>query len=165
MVDLITQGFFHKFVKVFGSLGRLTFIKIRHSTYDGIAIGKEDEGFMVFKYKGNVYRLSLPTETKVVYRFLFCQWVDVDGEKWAISKTDYTPVSSSDPVKQQNFLKRIIMAPQEDDSWKRTIMILLIVIIVAVVGVIIFDVVLLQKLGQLQGAINNIPTRVTPAVI
>ena len=96
-VDLLTQGFFHKYAKVFGSLGKKCFVKIRQTTYDGITIGEEDEGFLIFKFHKKSYRMPIPNDQKVFYRFLFVSWIDVDGEKWAISKCDYSAVSSSDP--------------------------------------------------------------------
>lgn len=169
MMELLMQGFPHKFLSVFASLGRKNFVKIRLATYDGIAIGSEDEGFLCFKFHGKKYRIPISRDKKFFYRFLFVQWVDIDGEKWALSKTDYTPVSGYDPVKIENFLLRILMAPKGDDKMMKILMILLIVALVAIVGLFIFDFTLMQKLGAMQGQLGSIASNtaktITPATI
>jgi len=157
--DLLLQGFLHKFVRVFGSLGRLCFIKIRHSTFDGLAIGKEDEGFLVFKYKHKDYRIPIPNNERIFYRFLFVQWIDVDGEKWALCKADYSSVSGYDPVKIQNFIKRILMMPSEDDTFKKTVFIGLIVLGVLIIGCLVFSFVLFQKIDAVNIAVNQLSAK------
>lgn len=167
-VDLLTQGFVHKFIIVFGSLGRKTFIKVRQATYDGIAIGYEDDGFLVFKYHQKDHRVPISKDERFFYRFLFCQWVDMDGEKWALCKCDYSPVSGYDPVKIQNFLKRILMAPKADDNTFKILMICFLVVGLLVIANVVFNVIIYQKVTAIlanQGAMQAAAKTVTPATI
>ena len=156
-IELLMQGFPHKFLRVFGSLGRLSFVKIRNTTYDGLAIGKEEDGFLVFKYNKKDHRLPIPNNIHIFYRFLFCQWVDVDGEKWAISKCDYFPVSGSDPVKTQNFLKRILMQPELDDNKIKMVLVAIIIVGILVVALVAFEFVLMKKADTIINLINAPP--------
>ena len=158
-LELLMQGFPHKFLRVFASLGKLSFIKIRNTTYDGLAIGKEEDGFLTFKYNKQDHRLPIPNDKPIFYRFLFCQWIDVDGAKWAICKCDYTPVSSSDPVKTQNFLKRILMAPQLDDNKMKIVLIGLIIVGIICLAALIFNFVLMQKIDAVIVATNQLLER------
>ncbi len=166
LTDFLLQGFLHKYIRVFGSFGRLHFIKIRHTTFDGLAIGVEDEGFTVFKYKKKEYRLPIPNNKNIFYRFLFVMWLDIDGEKWAICSVDYMPVSGSDPVKTQGLIKRIILMPVDEDSWKKIITILVIVVVVAIIGLYIFDYTMLGKIDAAKVAADLCTaSKVTPAVV
>lgn len=158
-LQLLMQGFPTKFIRVFGSLGKLSFVKIRGVTHDSITIGREDEGFLLFKHNKKMHRLPIPKDIKVFYRFLFCQWIDVDGEKWAISKCDYGAVSGFDPVKIQNFLKRILMQPQTDDNNFKKIYIGLIIIGVLLIAMLVFSFIMYQKIGLLIGIGNELLKR------
>ena len=167
-LELLMQGFPHKFLRVFGSLGRLSFIKIRNTTYDGLATGKEEDGFLVFKYNKQDHRLAIPNDKPIFYRFLFCQWVDVDGEKWALSKCDYFPVSSSDPQKTQNFFKRILMAPKLDDNKMRMVLIGMVIVGIVCLASLIFNFVLMQKIDSINVLLQQVVEQgkaVVPAAI
>jgi hypothetical protein len=160
-IELLMQGFPHKFLRVFASLGRLSFIKVRNTTYDGLAIGREEDGFMTFKYNKQEHRLPIPNNIRVFYRFLFCQWVDVDGEKWAISKCDYFPVSSNDPIKTQNFFKRVLMAPKLDDNKMKMVLIGMVIVGIVALAGLIFNFVLMQKLDLVLTTTRQILTQGT----
>ena len=164
-VDLLTQGFFHKYVKVFGSLGRQCFIKVRQTTYDGITIGKEDEGFLIFKYHGKGYRMPIPNDKKVFYRFLFVSWIDVDGEKWAITQADYSAVSSSDPSKVENLMNRILTLPEDDDiNQTKTLIIVAVILGILIITALIFEFILMQKIDGLSRTVLTIVQQTTPTV-
>jgi hypothetical protein len=159
IVSGLLKGFFWKYVKVRMSFGKLILIKVRSSLRDYFVIGKEEEGFLIFKYngkmkdpirlnltitnesvaqdeQGNAYRLTTKQKEPAIYRCLGVQWVDVDEEKNAISKTDYTAVSGYDAVKITNLIKRALMNPTTLSGQERLMIIILIVLAILVIGAI-----------------------------
>jgi hypothetical protein len=167
-VNFFLRGFLLKFIGVKASLGRKILIKVRQVIYDDFAVGVITDGFLVFKYRKEMHRVPLPPDKKVFYRVLNTNWVDIDGEKWALSRCDYAPVSGYDPVKIQNFLKRILMQPQLTDTTLRTLLIIIIIIGIVLLGSIGFEFIIYQKVNALPQVISNActdPTTITPAPI
>lgn len=135
-VGFIQRGFFLRYVRVKLSFGRLIMVKIRALNRDYFRIGKTEEGFLVFKGTDGHRRISIK-DRDVFYRVMGTIWVDVDDEKGALVKPNFSTVTGFDAEKYDNLYKRTLYKPAIADNKDKIIfgalVILLIVTALAVV--------------------------------
>lgn len=132
VMGLVQRGFFWKYLKVRLSFGRLVLIKIRGITRDFFAIGNIEESFLVFKAHKEKKRINIK-DRGVFYRSLGCIWTDLDENKNALSKTDYSAVEGFDGVKYESLYTRALFKPAIADNKEKIIFGLLAGCIIAIV--------------------------------
>lgn len=140
-VGVLQRGFFGKFFRVKLSFGKLILVKLREVNRDPYAIGIIREGFLIFKYDKDEYRISIPKNKPVIYRSIGVNWVDVDPEKGAVCVVDYSAVSGFDAVKYNNLYLRALYKPALTDNFDKILLVLVIVSIIAsiVVGFLVYQ--------------------------
>lgn len=129
-IAALLRGFLFKYLKVRASFGRYVMIKLRTALRDYFEVGWVDEGFLIYKSKGDVIRISINPNDKLFYRTLGINWIDIDEEKHAIAKTDYSPIPGYDARKNSDLIKRCLMRPVVGDTKEKVIMILLVIAII-----------------------------------
>lgn len=133
LFSAILRGFFWKYFKVRTSFGKLILIKIRSSVRDYYQVGSIDEGFLVFKHKKDIKRLSIDNSKKLFYKCLGVLWVDVDEEKNALCCCDYSIVPGFDTIKFSDMLTRALTRPTISSGIEKVIIVLLIILVVGVI--------------------------------
>jgi len=127
------RGFFINYFKVRTSFGKLVMVKVRSPLRDYFARGEVQEGFLIYKIKQgfrtyDTIRLNIPTSSNVFYKCLSVAWVDVDDEKHAICKTDYSTVSGYDAVKNNNLHTRALMKPSIATGQEKLLLFIIIIV-------------------------------------
>lgn len=152
------RGFFVNYFKVRVSFGRLVMVKVRSPLRDYFAKGWVEEGFLIYKHNKETIRLNIPQNISPFYKCLAVMWCDVDDEKHAISKTDYSSVSGYDAVKNNNLHTRALMRPSIASGQEKVILYLLIVVgLLALVGLYLSycNYAQLRDLANLPAMISN----------
>lgn len=166
-VGVILRGFFWKYIKVRLSFGKYVMVKVRTVLRDYYAVGWVKDGFLIYKLKGKELRYSLEG-SMVFYRSIAVTWIDVDEEKGAVSKTDYTPVSGFDVEKFSNLYVRALTSPQVTTNKEKIIIALLVVIVLGVVAAIYISFMgynqSMMTARNLPGMINSIKSSVGTVV-
>jgi len=132
-VGAFQRGFFVNYFKVRTSFGRLVMVKIRSPLRDYFARGEVAEGFLVYKIKRgfrdyDTIRLNIPQDINPFYKCMSVAWCDVDDEKHAIVRTDYSAVSGYDAVKNNNLHTRALMKPTIASGQEKIMLFLIIVV-------------------------------------
>lgn len=134
ILTVILRGFLLKYIRVRASLGRLVLIKIRGVTTWSYEVGKFNEGDLVFGKKKERKRIN-NIKPEYIYRSIGINFIDVDGEKWAILPPHNTEgVPGFDPEKQESLVTRALYKPSLNDP-KIQIALVLLVIAIVVGGV------------------------------
>ena len=165
LISIIQRGLFWPFVKVRLSFGKLIMVKSRAVHRDYFMVGKIEEGFLAYGDKANQKRISIP-DSSFFYRVCGLMWVDVDDEKGALCKPDYTTASGFDPVKYNNLYIRTLMRPSVADNQDKLIIgaLLLIIVLIIVVGFLVYKngyslEFIISKISQLAAAGKGIVTK------
>ena len=124
MVSFLQRGFFLKFIKVRLSFGRLVMVKLREVNRDFYAVGEVLEGFLVFKHKKDIKRISIDREKPGFYRSLGCIWIDIDNEKNSINTWNYEGVKGFDAVKYNDLFMRALNKPAIVDNTTKILIVL-----------------------------------------
>lgn len=130
---LLLKGFFWKYIKVRLSFGRLVLIKVRGKLTDFFAVGKVEEGHLIFKIGKNKKRISLKDKNSV-YRSLSVNWIDLDEEKNSICNADYSTSEGFDAKKFEDLYERALFQPQIGLGGKEKIIIFLVVVAIVAAG-------------------------------
>ena len=143
------KGFFMNYFRVRFSFGKFVLVKVRSPLRDYFMKGWVDEGFLIYEIKRSFFekdtiRLNIPKEGQVFYKCLGVMWVDVDDEKHAICKTDYSVVSGYDAIKNNNLHQRALMRPSLTNGYEKIMMFILVILIIA----IIIDIVMSYQAGK-----------------
>lgn len=149
LTGVFQRGFFWKYARVRLSFGKYLMIRIRTPLRVYYAVGEVVEGFLVYKLRKETVRYSLNNDDKVFYRSMAVTWVDIDEEKHALIKTDYSAVTGFDAQKFESLNVRALMKPAEKSLKEKLILFLLVLV---VVGVIVAIVIGLRNAN----AINNL---------
>lgn len=124
-VGAIQRGFWWRYVKVRTSFGKYVMVKIRTPLRDHFAVGWVDENFLIYKTKDDTgkytIRISINTTDKIFYRSMAITWVDVDNEKHAISKADYSACEGFDAKKHSDLHTRALMRPAVNSTQEKLI--------------------------------------------
>jgi hypothetical protein len=135
-LGFLQKGFLFKFIKVKLSFGKYVLVKVRSVIRDYYAVGEIMEGNLIYKVRKNEKRLSIP-DNKPFYRSIGVMWVDVDEEKNAICKADYSTTDGYDAIKINNLLKRALTSPVISSN-KDKIMFAMLIGLCIVVGIVAF---------------------------
>lgn len=164
IISFVQRGFFWKFVKVRLSFGKYILVKIRAVNRDYYRVGKIQESFLVFK--GHKYDKRLVIEDKgVFYRCLGCTWVDVDDQKNALMKADYTPVSGFDATKYNDLYLRALYKPQMADTKEKLIIGAIIIIGLICIGTLFFCYTMSKDISIIKGVVQGISGTVTAGAL
>lgn len=150
LVSLLQKGFFMNFLRAKISFGRLIIIKLKAVNRDHFAVGKIEDGFLIFKCPDGLKRLCIP-DGSVFYRALGIAWIDIDEEKNAICKPDYSTVTGFDAAKFQNLFVRTLYKPSIKDNTTKILIGCMILAIIGIIGIgfaVYKQNYLLQALGQ-----------------
>jgi len=134
IIGLFLKGFFFKYLRVRVSFGALVMVKIRSTLRDHFACGFVEDGFLVYKVKKDTVRISIGADDRIFYRCLSINWVDVDEQKNAICKSDYSTVVGFDAKKYSDLLTRALMRPSISTGQEKILMFLIICCIVIGIG-------------------------------
>ena len=134
------RGFFWKYAKVRTSFGKYLLVKIRTPLRDYYAVGRVEEGFLVYKLRKETVRYSINTKDKIFYRCLAVTWVDVDEEKHALVKVDFSAVEGFDAPKFESLNTRALMKPAERSTMEKVILVLLILIFLGILACIFLNI-------------------------
>jgi hypothetical protein len=126
-LTFLTAGFLPIFLQVKMSRGKKVLVQVRSTTRDYFRPGEVIEGFLVYKFKKEWKRVALPPDA--IFRTLGVLAVQVDEEKNAVAKVDFSAVRGFDAVKWDNLLKRALYRPSILDQKQQLMLILLFVII------------------------------------
>jgi len=134
-VGAFMRGFFVNYFKVRTSFGKLVMVKVRSPLRDYFCRGEVIEGFLVYKIKRgfrdfDTIRLNIPQDINPFYKCMSVAWVDVDDEKHAIVRTDYSAVAGYDAVKNNNLHTRALMKPTIASGQEKIMMVLIVVAII-----------------------------------
>ncbi len=132
-IGFIIRGFFWKFIKVKLSFGRLILVKVRAINRDFFSIGEVKDGFLVYKAHKKNKRIAIKDST-VFYKSIGVLWVDVDEEKGALCKVDYSAIDGFDSEKFENLFVRTLYRPSISDNKEKIMFIMLGVCILLAVG-------------------------------
>lgn len=127
-MGVILKGFLFKYLKVRLSFGKYVLVKIRSALRDYYQVGWVEDGFLCFKNAKRTIRLAISNDDKLFYRSLAVNWIDVDENKNAIAKTDYSAISGYDAKKYSDLYTRALERPQVSSSQEKIIIVLCIVI-------------------------------------
>lgn len=164
VISLIQRGFFWKFMRARTSGGRLIICKLRQMTRDYFRLGRIEEGFLIFKGFDGDRRISI-NDPNVFYRSIGCTWVDIDDEKNALVKSDFSTVSGFDADKYNSLYLRALYKPQIVDSSTKLIILLLIIIIVAIGILVFFNYKSYNQIGILQSMVSSLKTTASNGVV
>jgi len=168
LVGAFQRGFFWKYCKVRTSFGKYILVKVRSPLRDYFAVGWVDEGSLVYKHRKSEKRLAIDSSNMHIYRSVAVNWIDVDEEKDAISKTDYSAVTGYDAQKQSDLLTRCLMRPSISSNKEKLVIVLLIIIGVGVLLSAYFSYSNIEGVQALKeaipGMLSNIRTTVTGSV-
>jgi len=124
LINFLSNGFLFTFLRVKASRGRKMMVKIRQPLEDYYRPGEIKDNDLLFKDRDGIRRrLTLSDDGGDIYRSMNLNFIDVDEEKNAIQKKDYTIVSGHDAVKVDHLLTRALMKPQELDKMQKFILI------------------------------------------
>lgn len=117
------RGYFWKYIKVRTSFGKYLMVKIRSTMRDYFAIGWVEDGFLCYKAEDkSVIRIAINTKDRIIYRCSGVNWVDVDDERHAICRVDYSAVSGFDSKKFSDLLTRALMRPSITSGQEKIIL-------------------------------------------
>jgi hypothetical protein len=150
VTSALFKGFFWQYVRVRSSLGRLVLIKLRAVNRDHFKVGKIEEGFLVFKFKKEFRRLAV-TDSASMYRSLGVTWIDVDEEKNAIVRPDFSVISGFDAEKFNSLFLRALYKPSLSQNYE-------IIILIGVGLVFLLVIASLYLMYKMQGDITLIKT-------
>ena len=132
ILSFVQKGFFWKYFRVRISFGRLILVKLRAVNGDFFAVGRVEEGFLVFKAHKEQKRISIQNKN-AFYRSLAVTWIDVDDEKGAILNSGAASVPGFDAVKYNSLYLRALYRPALTDNKEKIMMALMVGIGIAVV--------------------------------
>ena len=135
LIALLMRGFFWKYLKVKTSFGKYFIVKVRTTLRDYFLVGWVQDGFLIFKQNKIVKRISLKHEPNPFYRTLGVNWVDIDEEKGAICKPDYSTVTGHDLETEGNLYVRAVTKPSVADNQQRIMLLLLLGIGIGIIAV------------------------------
>lgn len=139
IVGLIQKGFFIPFLRVKISFGKFVLVKIKAINRDYYRVGRIEEGFLLYKSDGGMKRLSIP-DSSYFYPSVGVRWIDVEEEKNAVMKPDYSTISGFDAIKYNNLYTRALTSPGLNDNKEKIMIACFIAILIgfAILGFLIY---------------------------
>lgn len=155
LLNWVTQGFFIKYLRVKGSRGKKVLVEVETLTDRYLSVGYITEGFLIYKKRHSKDKARIIVPQGAVIKKLGVFFLNVDEERNAVMKADYTTVTGFDAEKVEMLYKRALYRPTPLDN--KLLIILIIVLILALLAII--DTVMLTQIAK---AVKNI---VPPNVI
>lgn len=150
-------GLLMPYLKVKTSRGKLILVKVKSITQDYYKPGKIDKGFLIFKDKAkDERRIKIPQGA--IYRSMGVNVIDVDDEKNAINKIDYSVAEGFDATKYNDLYLRALYKPSLFDKKEQ---ILLALVVICLIGIVV----VLFVLFSLQGDIAQLSQVAAPQVV
>jgi hypothetical protein len=137
IVSMMFRGFFWKYLKVRTGFGKYVLIKVRSELRDYYLVGTVEDNILKFKIKRDGKKISSPlpiTNKEVFYRCMNVICVDIEEKTMALSKTDYTGITTNDVEVVDNLIVRALQKPDIVNNLQKLIIVLIIVGIV--VGIV-----------------------------
>lgn len=159
LFNWLSGGTLTKMMKVKMSRGRKLLVRVRGVQGDHFLVGEIFEGFLVYKDRSGNNRRIVFNDRAFIVRAMGVGTVDVDDEKNAIVKPDFTTVSGFDAVKYDNLLTRALMAANPIDN---KILIIIVLSALTLLAVIIVGILVFKLTGQVH-ALNQVTTATTTA--
>jgi len=136
-VGLFQRGFFWTYFKVRTSFGKFIMVKIRSPLRDYIVKGWVEEGFVLYEIKNgwmdkSTVRIKITPNSNPFYKCMSVMWVDIDDDRHAICKADYSVVTGHDPIKIDNIIKRALMRPTINSGMEKLTLVLLVIVAIGV---------------------------------
>jgi len=153
------RGFFWQFLRVKVSLGKFVLVKIRAVNRDYYRVGRVHEGFLVYKPTKHEKRISIP-DSSVFYRSLGISWVDLDDEKNALVKPDFSTVTGFDAIKYNNLYLRALYSPKIADTMEKIIIGLLVLAVILIAINLFFTYNGYDAIGIIKQNIQSLPASV-----
>lgn len=154
LVGAFLRGFLLTYIRVRLSFGKFLIVKIRTQVRDYFEKGWIEDGFLVFKVRGEERRLAINPKDRVLYRCINVNWVDVDEEFNSVAKFNYDHVEGFNADKYDNLLKRALTRPTIDDKRDKIIFALIFVIMIGVALSLYFT---YSNYGQVQALMKQLP--------
>ena len=159
IVAIVQKGFFVPYIKVRLSFGKFLLCKIRAVNRDYFRVGRIEEGFLVYQGVSGIKRISIE-DSSVFYRSIAVVWIDIDDEKNAICKPDYSAIPGFDAIKYDNLYKRALTRPSVNDNREKIIigMLGLGLLFLVVLGFLVYKngyslEFIMQKIGSIGGTV------------
>ena len=152
IINWLSGGFIIQFARVKMSRGQLTLVRVHGITGDYFRPGNINEGWLVFKDRLKQKKRISCSDKECIRYAMGVKTVDVDDEKNAILKADFSAVSGFDAVKFENLYVRALTAPHLED---KTLKIILIIVIIMAL-LLLVNLFLTYKLGAKIDALNQV---------
>ena len=158
LLGLFQRGFFWNYFKVRTSFGRLIMVKVRSPLRDYFMRGWVEDGFVMYEKKNgfmdkSTVRIKIEPGSNVFYKCMSVLWVDVDDDKHALCKCDYSAITGHDPVKIDNIIKRALMRPSINSGYEKIMIFLMVIIVIGVLVSAYFGYVSMAKVQRLTEAL------------
>jgi hypothetical protein len=135
VANLLTKGLFLKYVRaMMGKKKGKVLVMARTSVFDYDRVGVLIEGHLRYKDRGKNFR-SLICPEDAPFSFLGIIVVQVDENRNAVMKRDYTPVSGFDAQKIDDLMLRALNRSRLNDLKSKVILILILVGLSILLGI------------------------------
>jgi len=136
-IGLLQRGLFWTYVKVRTSFGKFIMVKVRSPLRDYFVKGWVEDGFVMYnKHNGfmdnSTIRIKIEPDSHPFYKCMSVVWVDVDDDKHALCKSDYSVVSGHDPIKIDNIIKRALMRPTINSGMEKLMLFIMVIVALGV---------------------------------
>ena len=139
VISFLQRGFFFKYFRVRGSLGRLVLIKVREINIDTYAVGSINGDTLKFKNNKEEHIICIK-DRNVFYRSIGIIWVDYDSATNGLVKPDFMGVEGFDAVKYNNLYLRALYKPAITDNFDKILMLLMFVCLILTIVTIVLSV-------------------------
>jgi len=165
ILSFLQRGYLLKFIKVKSSMGKLVLLRIKEVSHWSYCIGKWEEGDLIFKMNKEKKRLS-NVESSDLYRSLGIYWMDIDSKTWNIlSVKEGNNKTGFDPEKMESLVTRALYKPPIDDVRNKIMMVLIVASILAGLISAYFGYNILNEMGTLTNAVNNVQSTVAQGFV
>jgi hypothetical protein len=133
-INILTQGFLMKYIKVKASRGKKILINVYGLNCVYYCVGVIDENALLYKYgkhKKRIEKISLTA----IYRKMGVDNIDIDDIKNAfVSRPDFKAVDGHDAVKTDSMIERALMLPRKNDNILLIITLIVVILTLLLVG-------------------------------
>lgn len=152
IINWLSGGFLLPFARVKMSRGRKTLVRVHGVTGSHFLVGEIMEGWLVLKDRQKQMRRLQVSDSSYIGHAYGVKTIEIDDEKNAVLKPDFSVVTGYDAVKFENLYVRALTAPHLED---KTLKIILIVVVVLALLVVV-NIFMTYKLGAKIDALNQV---------
>jgi hypothetical protein len=170
LLGVFQRGFFATYWKVRTSFGKYIMIKVRSPLRDYFMKGWVEDGFVQYEIKHgfmdkSTVRIKIEPDSNPFYKCMSVIWVDVDDDRHAICKCDYSVVSGHDPVKIDNIIKRALMRPSVNGGMEKIMLFLMVICVIGILVGAYFGYVGMAKISALNEALPSMLKNIAGKVV